>query len=235
MTGNVPDLARGPSDGADALVTPFRGLRVAAVAVSTLGDPLGSETVGALDVLAARGDEVQIDLGEGPGWQALRTGEPALHDDLDGDAAAAWPAACQTFRALGVVSAFAFPMRVGTLDLGAVTLYARDRTRLDDDEVVRLTRLTRATASRVLAWGLRRAEAELAGAPDTGAYPRRQVHQAVGMVAAQTETSTSDAELLLRAAAFGAGRTVLELSEDVLRRVVDLGEPGSDEPGGNTR
>ena len=43
-------------------------------AVSTVGGFLGSETVAASDEYAARLDELQFDLGEGPCWDAVRSG-----------------------------------------------------------------------------------------------------------------------------------------------------------------
>ena len=50
-------------------------LPVTGAAVSTLGDVLGSETLSASDAHAARLDEVQFDLGEGPCWDALRSAQ----------------------------------------------------------------------------------------------------------------------------------------------------------------
>ncbi|WIE74960.1 GAF domain-containing protein [Curtobacterium sp. MCSS17_007] len=234
MTGTAPGAPTSAGDDDDALVAPFLGLPVDGVAISTLGDLLGSETVSATNPFAARGDEIQIDLGEGPVWEAVRTGEPELHDDLDRAPIAAWPAAREALLGAGATAVFAFPMRVGGLDVGAVTLYARSGTGLRHDEVPRLVRLTGVTASRVLARGLRLAEDDLPGATRAGAYSRRQVHQAVGMVAAQTGTTTSDAALLLRAAAFSSGRSVVETAEAVLARMLDLSGAPSDEPGGTT-
>lgn len=65
------------ADVGDDLCAPFLSvLPVAGIAISTVGNPFGSERVCASDAIAARLDEIQIDLGEGPCWEAVRTGMP---------------------------------------------------------------------------------------------------------------------------------------------------------------
>ncbi|WP_144713115.1 hypothetical protein [Curtobacterium pusillum] len=76
----VPDGDRDRNTG--ALAAAFAHLPVDGVAISTLGAPFGSETVSASNAFAARLDEVQLDLGEGPIWQALRFRTVELQPEL---------------------------------------------------------------------------------------------------------------------------------------------------------
>ncbi|WP_144713117.1 ANTAR domain-containing protein [Curtobacterium pusillum] len=81
------------------------------------------------------------------------------------------------------------------------------------------------TARQVLAQGLQRAESERERRWSPGQYSRREVHQAAGMVAAQSGTSPADALLLLRAAAFSAGTSLQSVSSDVIARVIGFERP----------
>src|SRR3954471_20016086 len=76
---------------------------VTGVAVSTLGDLLGTETLSASDRQAARLYELQFDLGEGAWWDALRTGSPVLEHDLR-EPRHSWPAFTDAIREDGIAS-----------------------------------------------------------------------------------------------------------------------------------
>lgn len=59
------------TDRASDLTSPFvAAFGVTGAAVSSLGNPLGVETLSASDDRSARWEEIQLDLGEGPAWQA---------------------------------------------------------------------------------------------------------------------------------------------------------------------
>lgn len=221
------------------LAAPYVDLPVDGVVISTLASPLGSETVAASNDFAARLDEIQLDLGEGPIWQAVRDGQPVLRPDLSqadlGQADLdAWPTALAALRAAGTGAVYAFPLQVGTLAVGTVGLYATVRSTLTTADVPRITDLSTRTARFVLARALRLAD-DQPGAWSSGPWSRRDVHQAAGMVAAQTGTTPDDALLLIRAAAFSSGQSVLQVSARVLERELDFGDPsGTDAPGRST-
>ena len=91
LTMALDSLARGAQDPA-ALCEPFLTMfPVSGAAVSTVGQPLGSETIAASDALAARLDELQFDLGEGPCWDALKYSRPILEPDLQNRRSSTWP------------------------------------------------------------------------------------------------------------------------------------------------
>jgi hypothetical protein len=133
------------SDADGDLCVPFlHMLPVTGVAISTVGDPFGSETICASDAAAARLDEIQLDLGEGPCWEAIRTGSPVLVQDVQGAASRRWPVALQGLQAAGLGAVFAFPMRFGTLDIGAVDLYTDEPGALPAEHQARAVALTAA-------------------------------------------------------------------------------------------
>jgi hypothetical protein len=217
-----------------ALTTAFAHLPVDGVAISTLGAPFGSETVSASNAFAARLDEVQLDLGEGPIWQALGSRTAELRPDLDAFDTTVWPAALLVLREAGAGAVFAFPMVIGTLDIGCVALYAAHATSIPARVIASTVGLVQVTARQVLAQGLQRAESERERGWNPGQYSRREVHQAAGMVAAQSGTNPADALLLLQAASFSAGRSLQSVSADVLERVIGFGgQLDPDAPGRN--
>lgn len=217
------------ADDEDDLCAPFLSvLPVTGVAISTLGEPFGPETVCASDQTAARLDEIQFDLGEGPSWDAMRSRHPVLEPDLQASTSGQWPVALMALQVIHLGAVFAFPMRVGTLNIGTVDLYNQAPTAFAGDAVADAAALTEAVGRQVLHRALARREDTRGNTPDVSRYSRREIYQASGMVAAQTGANVYDASLLLRASAYTAGRTVRDLANDVIRRIVDFSD--RDEP-----
>jgi hypothetical protein len=201
------------ADSPDEFSAPFlRVFPVAGAAVSTVGDFMGSETLSASDEQAARLDELQFDLGEGPCWTALRSARPVLEPDLR-HPQNHWPAFTAAARDFDVRSMFAFPVLVGSLRIGAIDLYSRQPIELDRDQV----RQAGAMADVIGRHVLRRAVAGI-GVDDepTTPYSRRLAHQATGVVLAQLDISADDARLVLHGHAFSTGRPVMEVAQDVI-------------------
>lgn len=224
FVGAAAALFRAGDDG--DLCDPFlAALPIRGVAISTLGDPIGSETVCASDAVAAQLDEIQLDLGEGPCWEAMTTGRPVLEPDMQAATTVTWPLALSAMRELRLGAAFAFPMRLGDLDIGAVDLYHDEAFVLPPRAVEHASVLAEGAARQVLRRALARADSDTDGdsaGDDISEYSRREVYQASGMLAAQTGVRAEDALLLLRAHAFAMGRTVMDLSADIIARTVDF-------------
>ncbi|CAQ00589.1 GAF and ANTAR domain-containing protein [Clavibacter sepedonicus] len=196
---------------------------VSGAAVSTLGDPLGSETVSASDERAARLDEIQLDLGEGPCWEAMTSRVPVLEPDMRTSAGTSWPLARHAMHEAGLGAVFAFPLELAGLSLGAVDLYSRTARDISDREVTDATALSRIVARQVLRRALLTSEAWREETDAwKGRYSRREVHQATGMVVAQMGISPTDALLVLRGHAFATGRPVRDVAEDVVGRILDF-------------
>lgn len=188
-------------------------------AISVLLPASAQTTVCSSDDTAARLDELQFDLGEGPCWQSLALHAPVFSGDLQNDEHAEWPmfaAALRSAPAIDPVGAmYAFPLFIGSLDIGAVDLYSTDARELTPVEITD----GRALAEVVTWQVIRRMLGEdddtgLGGSPNS----RREVHQATGMILAQLDISAADAALLLKAHAFSTGRSVNDIAAEVIER-----------------
>ncbi|WP_159602773.1 GAF and ANTAR domain-containing protein [Agromyces humi] len=217
--GFASALARLTAAGSgDDLCGPFvAAVEVSGAVISTLGLPLGSQTVCASSRIAARIDEIQIDLGEGPCWDALRTRRPVLEDDLDRDGGTDWPNVREAFRALDIRALYAFPLFVGNLNVGSVDMYAHEPRQLSLADVEDVTVLAEIASRQLLRRALDDLDNVEEGLPD-GPHSRREIHQASGMVAAQLSIAPDDALLLLRGRAFSSSRSVSEVAADVVAR-----------------
>lgn len=177
------------------------------------------ETVYASDETAATLEELTLTVGEGPGLDAVRSGEPVLSPDLaTAEALVRWPAFAPAAAALGVLAVFALGLRIGAIRLGALTLFRRDpgdltRTQMSDGlalaDVACLLLLDRtgpagtdATARAVEHDGVR--------------YP--EVHQATGMIIVQLGVDAETAFARLRAHAFAHNRRLRDVARDVVSR-----------------
>lgn len=190
---------------------------VTGASISTIGEFLGPETISSSDSVAARLDELQFDLGEGPCWDALSSAGPVLVPDIRDIEAGLWPAFARAISSEGVGAIFAFPLAIGPLRIGAMDLYSAEPGELSSEYTEQSMLLADIVSRRVLRRALR-----LAGAPeyaeDNSRHSRRSIHQAVGFVIAQLGISPEDAQLLIQGHAFGEGRSMREVAEDILER-----------------
>ena len=212
--------SRGPR-GSEGLCGEFvSALPVQHAAISTLGDPFEVETVCASDPLAARLDELQLDYGEGPCWQARATRSPVLLPDLQGPLAPAWPVVQAALASREVRAAYAFPLSVGSLDIGAVDLYAFQPDALSRADVATASAMANAAALQVLRHTMAHRDDSLRADPSS----RRTVHQATGMVIAQMRIPADDALLVIRAHAFASDRSVAQIGADIVERRLDFSD-----------
>jgi hypothetical protein len=111
---------------------------------------------------------------------------------------------------------FGFPLRVGTVRLGALNLYRDCPGPLSGDQHADALVIADVAGRWVL-------EAQ-AGAPlDTVAGFHFAVHNAAGMVWVQEGISVTEALIRLRAYAFSSDRLLAGVAEDVLARRLRLG------------
>ena len=210
----VTELPRGLCD-------PFvNAFPIDRAAISTLGDPFGIETLYASDPTAARLDEMQIDLGEGPCWEALATQRPVIEPDLLAPPQA-WPVLAEAAIESGIRAVHAFPLTVGTLRIGAIDLYSDRIGAFTEEEVEEASKLARIAATQVLRMAL------ASRSPDewdslSGSYSRREVHQATGMVTAQLGVNVDNALLIIRGHAYSTGAPVREIAGDIVAGRLDF-------------
>jgi hypothetical protein len=174
----------------------------------------------ATDEVSAKIEDLQLTLGEGPCIDSVRDGSPVLISDLAarGDfSGERWPAFLEGAGAAGVQAVFAFPLRIGAINVGAMDLYRDEPGDLAVDELPAALMAADAAAHALLQLD-KPPDGTATGAPDFGTVYHPQVHQATGMVQVQLGVSTNEAFVRLRARAFAANRNLVDLAGDVVAR-----------------
>jgi hypothetical protein len=168
-------------------------------------------------------EELQYTLGEGPCVDAYQKDEVVAEPDLAEPVTGRWLAFTPPALAAGVRAIFGYPLRVGSVRLGALNLYRGRASSLTDDQHADALVLADVAARWVL-------EAQ-AGAPsdtvaaelEIGADFHFAVHNAAGMISAQLGISVTEALIRLRAFAFGNDRLLADVARDVIARTLRLG------------
>lgn len=204
----------------EVLVRPLQAfveaLPVDDAAASSLAAPFDVETLAATSRRAARCEEASIDLGEGPAWEAFHSQRPVgmrLDEERDRPV---WPffAAAPAIEDVG--SVLAFPLTFGLVRIGAVSLYSSRTLTFDGEQFAVARTLATLLACAVIVRALD--EAQTGAAVGDPALSRREVHQATGMVIAQTGCTPAAALLRIRGQAFSTSTSVRNVATEVLAR-----------------
>lgn len=206
------------------LCAPFvEQLSVQGAAVTVFDNTGRQVTVCATSPLAARIDEVQFELGEGPAWEAFRTGEASLINDAAGPEALQFPGFAAALAEMPVGAVFALPMCLGAAAVGVVTLYRDYAIALSAAELQFAAGLVNRTTPHAVALALSSAAAATEPLGDYSVpLMRREVHQATGILIVQLDVTATEAFLRLRAHSFATGRPIQDLARDVVARVIDF-------------
>ena len=233
------DISLAPNAGA----MPLRLVRACSRALPVTGAGLSlMSAAGALDgLIAASNDtataveDLQFDLGEGPCWDASRSGYPVLVADLAHDPDRRWPFFAADALVCGVAAVFSYPLQSGGLRLGVLDLY-RDQTGALDD-AAHAEALHYAAAAALLLLHLQAQLEEPTAAAGRTIDPvdiegialaddRAVVHQATGVVSITAGVGVGAALLLLRGRAYAEERGVGDLAEDIVAGRARLSGPG---------
>jgi GAF domain-containing protein len=188
-------------------------------------DTSGSQsTVWASDPTAARLEELQFDLGQGPHWRALSSGTPVLVNDILEDAAEDWPLFGAAVGQLDVGALYSFPMLLGAVTIGVVDLYCHRPQTLTQSDYVLAIALCGQVAKHAILDAVAEAAKESIGAFDSAPAMRREVHQATGILLVHLDLSATEAFFVLRAHAFSVERTLLAVARDVVSGALDFRE-----------
>jgi GAF domain-containing protein len=174
------------------------------------------------DDISAQIEDLQLTLGEGPCQDAARAGAPVLVPDLaePGDVLVRrWPTFMQGVHAAGVRAVFAFPMRIGAINVGVLDLYRSSPGELNSLELPAALMAADAAALALLHLDTEGDSAFTSDHDDRSSI-QMQVHQATGMVTVQLGVTVDEAFLMLRARAFAAGRPLADIARDVVERRV---------------
>ena len=182
--------------------------------------------VASSDRLAERLDEVQYSAGDGPGLDAIATGQPVEVHDLD--VGERWPAWSARARENGVRKALAVPLTAGDITLGALNTYSTSSEPFTDADRAATTKFA-TKAARALAVAARLSErTEVARHLEAVLNARGTVDQATGILMAREHCTADEALVLLKTAAQRHGTSVLDIAEDLVRKTIGSPDPGSD-------
>jgi hypothetical protein len=211
-------------------------LSVTGASITAMTSPDHQSPVWATDEAAARIDELQFRLSEGPCVEAFTTGAPVLVTDIVEGVHDRWPvfaaAAAKETRARGM---YVFPLRGGPISVGVLDFYRDQPGEFRGPELARALQASTAAFWAVLDTypGVR---LDPTGAPRTegpsgpGAevnvegwladvpLERVEVYQATGMVIAQLDVTPDAALATLRAHAFVHDRPIDAVARDVVAR-----------------
>jgi hypothetical protein len=161
-------------------------------------------------------EELQYTLGEGPCIDAYQQGNVVAEPDLADPVTRRWPAFTPPTVQAGVRALFGFPLRAGTVRLGALNLYRNLPGPLTGEQHANALVVADVAARWVL-------EAQ-AGAPlglvaeelEAGADFHFAVHNAAGIVSVQKGITVTEALIRLRAFAFSGDRLLADVAQDVI-------------------
>jgi hypothetical protein len=196
-------------------------LPVTGAAVSTICGPIATDTVCATDDVAFRIDELQFDLGEGPCWDAVATRRPVLIPNLVRKQPR-WPMFSTAARLTEAAAVFTFPLTIGTISVGALTLYRRTPGPLAMQARHEAHELADAVAAALIRLVLPAGTATEPDNPETmwrdSAHNRREIHQATGIIVNQLAVPVGAAYARLSGHAFATSTTMAAVAHDVVTR-----------------
>jgi len=167
-------------------------------------------------------EDLQYTLGEGPCVDAYQQDQVVIEPDLHGSVAGRWPAFSPPALQAGVRAVFGFPLRVGTVRLGALNLYRNEPGPLTSDQHADALVVAQVAARWVL-------EAQAGAPPDKVAQELEvsadfhfAVHNAAGIVSVQAGISVAEALIRMRAYSFSTDRLLADVARDVIARTLRL-------------
>ncbi len=180
-------------------------------------------TVCATNPLAARLDELQFELGVGPSWEAMRTNSRVMVQDATTPGPNVPPLFGAALKELDARALFAFPMVLGAVVVGVVSLYRERDVLLTEPELAQAHEIVARVTASAVRLALRAAAMDVDSTTTVFAPAmRREVHQATGMILVQLDVSATEAFLRLRARAFATSRSIQDVAHDVVTRGLDF-------------
>jgi len=175
-------------------------------------------TLTATDPMAARLEDLQDVLGQGPCHQAYEAAEPVTVE-LGSDTDERWPEFSRSaVAAVGPLTVRCFPIRPAGRPIGVLSSYVTDGRDLAAD-LVTAQFLADALGVTLLREPV---EDDWSDLRDQWS-PRSVVHLATGMIADQLRLSTDDALTLLRAHAYATDEPLTDIAQYVVSRRLHFG------------
>jgi ANTAR domain-containing protein len=175
----------------------------------------------ASDRISARVEELQYVLGEGPCVDSHRLGAPVFEPDL-ARGSSRWPTFGEQALEAGVGAVFAFPLRIGAVRIGAMTLYGLETGPLGDERLSDALTMADVVTQKILMVQSGATAGSLADDLAAAGEYRAEIHQASGVVSIQLDVPVADALVRLRAHAFTTGRPLRDVAAEVVARRLRL-------------
>lgn len=175
-------------------------------------------SVATTDAVAARMEDLQYTLGEGPCLDAYHGRHPVLEADLANPVTVRWPGFSAGALAWGVRAIFGFPLQIGAVRLGALNLYRSRPGPLSDESHANALVAADVVCEALLSLQGMAPANTLSADLEVSANFRYLVAQASGMISVQLNISISEALLRLRAYAFAGDRPVDDIAADIVDR-----------------
>ena len=211
---------RGESTGQQLCATCAQLVGVTSAAVMLMDEDADAGSLGRSDDVAGAVDDLQFILGEGPGIDAHRLGRPVLGPELDDPTRSDWPSFAPAAVNVGVLAAFAFPLRVGAISFGSLNLYHDSPGDLTVTQLSDAIALADLVTTEVMDLQATAELGTVADGIDTLGSVRTEVHQATGMISTQLGIGIDAALLRLRTYAYSEGRSVNAVARDVVARQI---------------
>jgi GAF domain-containing protein len=174
------------------------------------------------DDFAARMDEAQYAVDDGPCLHCLREGESVLVEDIVSDGR--WPVFSRRGAAVGAGTSLSVPMLVGGAPVGALNLYSRRVGGLDRADQERAHRFADQAAGAV-ALAARLAEQERReGHLQAALSSRSIIDQALGVVMARSGVNSQEAFAILRQRSQNSNIKLRDVAASLLAEF-DSGKP----------
>jgi len=171
------------------------------------------------DVAGALAD-IESMVGEGPGVDACAAERAVDETDLFTVAPVRWSAYTPLALSAGALAVFGFPLRIGAVRLGALSLFRDAPGALSDAQLSDAYLMASVIGRAVLSFQAGASPGTFASEIEREATFDFSVHQAAGMIAVQGSWSLADALVALRAHAFARGTSLSSLANAVVAREV---------------
>lgn len=212
------------SDGTDTIMDKLHWLCVNAVrsvaasgaGVSLIGEDGTHSAASASDPTAARVEELQFTLGEGPCLDAFRSRRPVLVPDLTDGAMGRWPVYAPAAYETGTRAVFAFPLQIGAARLGVLDVLRTRTGMLTQEETTHALTIADLAVALLL-------DSHAQAVPGTDGLDgvvkdHAVLFQAQGMVMIQLGVSLAEALVRIRAHSFAESRRLHDVAVDIVGR-----------------
>jgi len=207
----------GPASGMlCSVAAEITGLSGAGIALVSRGEQLTSMCTS--NPVAASLMDLEMTVGSGPCVDACGSDFAVSEGRLDQTSDPRWLAYRSRAVALGAGAVFAFPVRIGAVQLGGLALYRDREGAMTESQESDAYLMAAVIARAVLALQARAVKGSLAWDLEREASFDFQVHQAAGMIAVQASMTLGDALVALRSHAYALTAALSDTAARVVAR-----------------